>query len=71
MAEKVQIEQTSKTLKLQQLLSIGVCVIGVICFLSGLGSKTPSSVTGIGVFLFVGGFIWGAVVKFLIWWHHR
>jgi hypothetical protein len=78
MVDKVQtIEQTSKIFKLQQLLATLLWIVGAILFCVGLGSKTAagtastSGTSVIGFLMFIVGFIWGIVVRFLIWWHHR
>lgn len=70
---KVQtIEQTSKPLKLQALLSALLTTVGfaVLLVALGLGPQPSGLVLALGTLSFVGGLIWFTFVRLLIWWHH-
>lgn len=57
------IQQTSKGLKLQQ-------IVAVVLILVGLGSAIANPETPLTL-LFVIGLVWWVVVKALIWWRHK
>lgn len=69
-SEKAQtIEKTSKKLKLQTMLSAFMAIIGFLIACGGVIDE--SGVTMIlGIVVFAVSFIWFAVIRFLIWWHH-
>lgn len=66
------IEQTGKGLKAQQLLSILLLLVGVVfAIAASSGGGSSSGGIGLGGIMIVIGFLWYAVVRFRIWWHHR
>ena len=71
----VTIEKTGKSLKLQQLLSLGMIVLGFVIVVSSVaasepGTKTVSSATTAGSMTLVGGLLWRVVTSIRIWWNH-
>ena len=67
---KVQtIEQTSKQIKLQILLSTLILLIGVVMFVFGAGTN-ESGPAGFGGLLAVVGLVWLIITYFRRWWHH-
>ena len=57
------VQQTSKGLKLQQ-------IVAVVLILTGIVSMIASPESPVGALLVVG-LIWWVVVKMLIWWRHK
>lgn len=69
----VTIEKHSKPLKAQQLLAMGVLVLGIVLMFAGMGSTEGGkmSTTQItGNFATFAGMVWLAVTKARMWWHH-
>jgi len=76
----VLIEQTSKKLKLQQLIAGAIFVLGFVVavpgnlILWGMGASKFNTFLIpilIGLTLMLVGGVWAGVVTFLVWWHHR
>jgi hypothetical protein len=71
----VTIEKTGKSLKLQQLLSLGMILLGFTILAAAIASREPgttevsSAATG-GSLMFFSGLVWRAVTRIRIWWHH-
>lgn len=57
-------QSTSKQLKLESLLAAGLTLIGLFITLRTDG------VSPFGIFVLLVGFIWFAVIRIRIWWHH-
>ncbi len=79
-AGPVLIEQTSKKLKLQQLIAGAIFVLGFVVavpgnlILWGMGASKFNTFLIpilIGLTLMLVGGVWAGVVTFLVWWHHR
>jgi len=72
-AGHVTIEKHSKHLKFQQLIAIGVLVLGIVLTFAGIGSaeggrmSTTQTTGGLATFA---GIVWLAVTKARMWWHH-
>ena len=64
------VQETSKRLKLHQLLSIAALVIGAVWMFAGMGDEA-SEPSGGAALLATAGLIWYIVTRFRIWWHHK
>ena len=67
------IEQTSEMFKLQIVISVLTIFPGIVLLIiaSAHGPYDPGFlITIIAPIVFLRGFVWLAVVKFLAWWHH-
>jgi len=66
------IELTSKRLKLHELFSVLLLLVGLIWTISA--SQSSAGRDGAGVLpgvLLAAGFVWFVVTRFRIWWHHK
>jgi predicted RNA-binding Zn-ribbon protein involved in translation (DUF1610 family) len=63
------IQQTSKRLKGQIILSAICFFMGLFWFSIGFGAPPPFNF--MGLLLMLGGIIWYLVTKAKIWWHHK
>jgi len=63
------VQLTSKSLKMQIILSLIVFFIGVLLFLNSFFSYGEGS--GIYGFILFVGIIWFIITKMRIWWHHK
>lgn len=54
---------TSKTLKLQQAVSVTLIVVGLLMMIGGHGPQAWGAVLGVGA-------AWYLVTRVRIWWHH-
>lgn len=71
----VTIENTGKSLKMQQLLSLLCIVIGFGIAAIAIGTRQAgtteiSSAAMGGSLMFVGGLAWRMVTRIRVWWHH-
>lgn len=66
----VVIEQTSKKLKLQVLLSVVCVLLSVVILVAGLGTQT-TWISILGGLVFLGGLGWFIATRVLIWWQHE
>lgn len=64
------VQETSKRLKLHQLGSIAMLVIGGVWIFAGMGDEA-SEPSGVAALLATGGLVWYIVTRFRIWWHHK
>lgn len=60
------IELTAKRYKLQHLFAVGLMFIGIASLFSG-----DPNVGAFGGFAIIAALIWGAIIRYLIWWHHK
>ena len=63
-------QDTAKRFKLQQLLSVGAIILGLILVFSSGDNPEESSAPAFGVLFILGGFVWYVVTRVRIWWHH-
>lgn len=61
-------QETSKKLKLQSVLSVSLMGLGVIVIGANNDTGNPSMA---GPLMFGGGLIWFIVNRIRIWWHHK
>jgi hypothetical protein len=71
----VTIEKTGKSLKMQQLLSLGFILLGFTILAAVVAGREPgntevSSAASVGSLMFVGGLVWRVVTRIRVWWHH-
>ena len=71
----VTIEKTGKSLKLQQLLSLGTILLGFGIAAIAIAARPPeskevSSAVVWGSTMFAGGLLWRVVTRIRIWWNH-
>ena len=76
MSEKIQpvrghvtIEKHGKSLKLQQLISVCLLLVGIGLVFANV-SEGGNSRTAAGAMTSVAGMLWLAVTKVRMWWHH-
>lgn len=67
-AQLVTIQETSKKLKLQTLISVAVVIVGVVW---AMGQSESSEPSGIPAILIFSGLVWFIVTRIRIWWHHK
>lgn len=69
-------ERTAKRFKWQLLAAFGLCLFGMFssCILTSIAASVSPKLGApfliFGVTCFVGGLVWGSVVKWMAWWHH-
>jgi len=63
------IQETSKKLKLQALISGLVFIIGMVWLIGA--PKTPGSFNPAPVIVMLGGLVWFIVIRIKTWWHHK
>jgi hypothetical protein len=71
----VTIEKTGKALKMQQLLSLGLILLGFTIMAAAFagrdaGSTEVSTTASAGSAMFVCGLFWRVLTRVRIWWHH-
>ena len=69
MAKPTEVELTSKTWKLQILLSSLTTIVCLILGFVGVSMKAGSLIA-IGFLGFVVGLVWFIVARVMAWWHH-
>lgn len=62
------VEQTSKRLKLHQMISVLMIIIGGVWLWTDMDTGGDG---GVGALILLAGIIWYAVTRFRIWWHHK
>jgi hypothetical protein len=66
------VQETSKRLKLQMLMSVLLICGGVVWVIAASQSLQPTIVTSVGpTLMIVTGLCWYAISRFRIWWHHK
>ena len=63
------IQETSKSLKLQQLGASFLILAGMVGCLMGSNQMPPDEMNG-GILMFLAGSVWLIVVRFSTWWKH-
>lgn len=71
----VTIEKTGKSLKMQQLLSLGLILLGFTIMAAAFTGREPgstevSTTASVGSAMFVCGLFWRVLTRMRIWWHH-
>lgn len=66
----ITVQETSKRLKSQVLLSTSVFIIGLIWFIASINSDS-SETAMIPFLLILIGIVWNIVTRIRIWWHHK
>lgn len=66
-------QETSKRLKMHQLIAWGMVILGIIfIYNASNGTEPPSDgLMTLGSLSLLIGIIWAAVTRFRIWWHHK
>lgn len=64
-----EIEQTGKKFKRQLLMASGLTIVSMLGCMGG-ASGNSTALTTAGMIGFLGGILWFATVRFLMWWHH-
>ncbi len=68
--DTVTIEQTSKPLKRQIIISVLTLAVGILTVIIGASAESIPVIVA-GVIVTLGGLIWLAVTKARVWWNHK
>lgn len=67
------IQETSKTLKLHEVCSLIMTIVGIILIFSAAGQVDQTGVWGvlIGCLMALGGAFWFLITRMRVWWNHK
>lgn len=60
-------QETAKSLKVQEVISAGLLILGLVMVFSAPADSSSASVAGLCIFV---GLIWFLGVRIAIWWRH-